>query len=270
MGEEWAAAVEVKEEAKMSDTTDWLKLVGSAIGSDNKAAATIRLVRRIKDAIYRAHAVGLQDSEDQWQKIFDLPSIDDKVQKTFSQQFLELQAFKDEWDEKDGNSPGYNLQKARNYGEQGAMYKKLYEAFRDASEAMAELRIAHVSGGAEYTRAQHLLFKAREMDEARQSPKKAKANKPVRPLGRTRLNNLTTDQLREEVLRRESLPGDRLSNISVEVISTATRPNGKREIVLHWRCDDIDPDQYSATYDDDCIVFKAGRSGGKGKFPGGI
>lgn len=40
-----------------------------------------------------------------------------------------LQAFKDDWDKRDGNSPGYNLQKARTYGEQAAKYKAEAHSF---------------------------------------------------------------------------------------------------------------------------------------------
>ena len=35
-----------------------------------------------------------------------------------------LKSFQSEWAEKDGNTPGYNLQKARNYGEQAARERK--------------------------------------------------------------------------------------------------------------------------------------------------
>lgn len=38
-------------------------------------------------------------------------------------ELAELRIFKEQWDSKDGNSPGYNLEKARNYGRQAFEYK---------------------------------------------------------------------------------------------------------------------------------------------------
>lgn len=42
-----------------------------------------------------------------------------------------LRAFREEWAAADGNTPGYNLQKAKTYGEKAAQYKKEREHHRD-------------------------------------------------------------------------------------------------------------------------------------------
>jgi hypothetical protein len=62
----------------------------------------------------------------------------------------QLQAFRDEWSEKDGNSPGYNLEKARTYGriayERGLEIKQLrsqlesHRAVVEAAQAIRKLR----------------------------------------------------------------------------------------------------------------------------------
>lgn len=43
---------------------------------------------------------------------------------------LKLKEFKQQWDEKDGNSPGYNLQKAKTYGEQAAKFRIEHDALK--------------------------------------------------------------------------------------------------------------------------------------------
>lgn len=58
----------------------------------------------------------------------------------------ELCAFKDEWDSKDGNSPGYNLQKARTYGEQAFKYKTEADALRAQVQDFAEALEAIIVG----------------------------------------------------------------------------------------------------------------------------
>lgn len=46
-----------------------------------------------------------------------------------------LKEFKQQWDEKDGNSPGYNLEKAKLYGSQAADYRaKLQEAEKEIAK----------------------------------------------------------------------------------------------------------------------------------------
>lgn len=58
----------------------------------------------------------------------------------------ELQAFKKEWVNKDGNSPGYNLQKARNYGEKAREFKLKCDEL-EARCAKLEQRIAELEEG---------------------------------------------------------------------------------------------------------------------------
>jgi hypothetical protein len=50
----------------------------------------------------------------------------------------ELRKFKEAWGLKDGNSPGYNLQKANNYGEQAARLKSENTQLKSMCEKMAE------------------------------------------------------------------------------------------------------------------------------------
>lgn len=58
-----------------------------------------------------------------------------------------LTAFKQEWDEKDGNSPGYNLTKAKVYGNQALKYKKQSDTLRKDLDRAVEALAAHIAKG---------------------------------------------------------------------------------------------------------------------------
>ena len=200
----------------------------------------------------------------------------------FIDEIAELRAFKEEWDQNDGNSPGYNLQKARNYGKQAAIFKSLYLAWRSTSMTLKSLTSISVLGiGNKAFGAARKLEKKKvyewpeifpeqivedpvnRMDPIEEANRRAQEEWKSGPTpfhdkhqGK-RLSDLTIEELEEEVARRKGEGPFR--NMSVLAIVVGTLSNGEKKILLNWEQQGIDPDSFSAQHNKDFLDLKVKR-----------
>lgn len=201
------------------------------------------------------------------------------------EELAHLRAFKQEWARLDGNSPGYNCQKARNYGNQGNMYRRLFEAFKGAAEALSMVSVIKEGTGTKtYLMARDLISTARKLEvelmgewKEPKFPTMGYGPSPVEELaraqiaanrsgvklwGKTPIEELTTEQLMKEIDRREGRGP--YEDLHVSVVVTGRRPSGHRTVLVDWEHGDIEPDSYSCSTgsgpeEPSYISFKAQR-----------
>lgn len=252
----------------MSNRTDWAELIDdvfskhgiSLMERDAEPEWIEELRKRLQTELHNAFVAGQEQSS----KAPECEGME------IDEEIAHLRAFKAEWATKDGNSPGYNCQKARNYGNQAAKYKSLYLAFKEAAEASSRLRVAYIEAGPRYDKARELNDKARllEFSLANVEEKKvldkeedwfissARYRGPV--WGKSLVEELTVEQLRKEIDRREGVgPFEKLH---ASVMVTGCRPSGHRTVLLDWECTDVDTDSFSASHNADFVNFKVKRN----------
>jgi hypothetical protein len=202
--------------------------------------------------------------------------------QSFINEVADLRAFKKEWDSEDGNSPGYNLQKARNYGKQAAIFKKLYLSWRSASMTLKALTSVSIHGvGNKAFAAARKLEKesvnewpeifpeqvvkdpVNKMDAIEEANKRAQEEMKPGPTpfhdryhGK-RVGDLTTEQLEEEVARRKGEGPFQKMFVMVRVIGTLS--NGVKKDFLHWEYQDIDPESFTAQHNAEFLDLKVKR-----------
>jgi len=204
--------------------------------------------------------------------------------ESFIEEIAELREFRKTWDENDGNTPGYNLQKARGYGKQAHFFKQLFEVWRKASMTLKPLTSVslHGEGNQAFAAARRLEKKlvnewpeifpenvavdpVNRMDAIEEANLRARneLNLGSTPshdgyfMGQTPVCDLTTEQLRAEIDRREG--NGPFQKMFVFVRVTGTLSNGMKKEFLHWEYQDVDPESFSASSNADFLDLKVKR-----------
>lgn len=262
----------------MSNRTDWPELVIDIMDIYDLCdawpdAITMPLKERLEREFHNAFVAGQEQSARASE--CEYMGIDEELSH--------LRAFKQEWDSNDGNSPGYNLQKARNYGKQAAIFKDLYLVWRRASMTLKSLTSISIHGvGNKSFAAARKMEKERvnewpeifseeivrdpvnRMDAIEEANRRAREELKPGPTPfhdkyrGARIDDLTTEQLEEEVARRKGEGPFQRMFVMVRVIGTLS--NGVKKDFLHWEYDDIDPETFTAQHNADFLDLKVKRA----------
>jgi hypothetical protein len=122
----------------MSNRTDWPELIEEVLTYHGLDLMSVdaeedwleELRKRLQTELHNAFVAG----EEQSAKAPECEGME------IDEELSHLRAFKAQWARLDGNSPGYNCDKARNYGNRGNQYRQLFEAYKKAAEAAYESR----------------------------------------------------------------------------------------------------------------------------------
>ena len=176
----------------MSNRTDWDNLTDELFemfGLDDNGFEELR--KRLRTEFHNAFIAGQEQSA----------AVDDAGDMIIDDELAHLRAFKAEWARLDGNSPGYNCDKAKNYGNKGSKYRQLFEAYKKAADAMSCLQIVNISWDPACYAAGMLIKGARDLEVKLMGEWKPSELPPL--WGKSPVEELAKRQIQDEIVRRK-------------------------------------------------------------------
>ena len=144
-------------DVQAAEITELNKMLLRLVNTNLDNQWDLRILRpeceRLKAKLHRRHILG-KAYEVSAESINRLAGELDEVKAENER----LKAFKQQWDEKDGNSPGYNYEKAKLYGEQACQFRNE----RDRLQLQVEVLKSAANLGAKYLRELNVRAKAPE------------------------------------------------------------------------------------------------------------